>query len=597
MNRLTDPDPVPTNKWLAAYYPNVHLTGTPVKQEINQINFAWGNASPNKNIPADNFSAIYQRKYVLNKAGTYILSGVADDGIRVYVNGVKQIDFWTDRIHYFHKELSLPAGTHHIKVEYYERNANSRIELNFEDASSAVPFEKWRASYYPTMNFQGTPIRQIVNQIDYVWETNSPATAVPNDHFSAIFEKRTIINNPGSYILSGNADDGIRIYIDGVKLVDLWTKGAKPFNEEVNLSTGIHHIKVEYYDQTGNAQLKVHLAVKGKNSRVIYSDYDITLNEAIDKQLNVSSTKPQTDKKYKVYVRSDGIELDPKNLSEGKAIKLYNVRGGPGTNYWSLGVLNLNEKVTILNTVKAEDGFDWYEVSFNRQWVNAAKSDVAYYMDPSNFKPGTASFYQFLKLSQFNGLNAAEVNEKILKGKGILEGRAQSFIQAGFLYNINEIYLIAHALLEKGNGKSELASGVKVKKKIDREGKYVVNENGEFEIEILESDSKDFDAIVYNMYGIGAYDNCPLQCGARTAFNKGWFTPNQAIIGGAQFVADRYIYKGQDTLYKMRWNPTQPATHQYATDIGWAIKQTPRIYDLYNLLDNYNIDFDVPRYK
>ena len=27
---------------------------------------------------------------------------------------------------------------------------------------------------------------------------------------------------------------------------------------------------------------------------------------------------------------------------------------------------------------------------------------------------------------------------------------------------------------------------------------------------------------------------------------------------------------GQNTLYKMRWNPANPGTHQYATDINWA---------------------------
>ena len=27
---------------------------------------------------------------------------------------------------------------------------------------------------------------------------------------------------------------------------------------------------------------------------------------------------------------------------------------------------------------------------------------------------------------------------------------------------------------------------------------------------------------------------------------------------------------GQNTLYKMRWNPAHPGTHQYATDIDWA---------------------------
>jgi mannosyl-glycoprotein endo-beta-N-acetylglucosaminidase len=52
----------------------------------------------------------------------------------------------------------------------------------------------------------------------------------------------------------------------------------------------------------------------------------------------------------------------------------------------------------------------------------------------------------------------------------------------------------------------------------------------------------------------------------------------------------------------MRWNPSAAATngyatHQYATDIGWATKQVKQIYNLYSLLDSYNMTLEIPRYK
>jgi len=46
----------------------------------------------------------------------------------------------------------------------------------------------------------------------------------------------------------------------------------------------------------------------------------------------------------------------------------------------------------------------------------------------------------------------------------------------------------------------------------------------------------------------------------------------------------------------MRWNPDNPGTHQYATDIGWAVKQVANISRLYDLLDRYTLIFDVPVY-
>lgn len=213
----------------------------------------------------------------------------------------------------------------------------------------------------------------------------------------------------------------------------------------------------------------------------------------------------------------------------------------------------------------------------NGGWVNASKSQVEYYINSSNFNINSSDYYQFLVLSQSAALNAREVNQKILNNHGTLTGKAQAFIDAGKQYGVNEAYLISHALLETGNGSSPLAKGVPV----NNQGKVVT--------------AKDAVFTVYNMYGIGAVDNCPLDCGAKRAFDEGWFTPEAAIVGGAEFISS-YITRGQDTLYKMRWNPINPGHPQYATDIGWALKQTPNIKRIYDLLDRYVLIYDVPRY-
>ncbi|WP_404455667.1 S-layer homology domain-containing protein [Virgibacillus necropolis] len=203
----------------------------------------------------------------------------------------------------------------------------------------------------------------------------------------------------------------------------------------------------------------------------------------------------------------------------------------------------------------------------------ASRDLVAYYLNPNNFSRGTSSYLQFLSLSQSTGLKVQELNEKVLAGKGILEGHADAFIEAGQRYGINEVYLISHALHETGNGTSKLATGIKV--------------NGK---------------MTYNMFGVGARDECPNTCGAQRAYDEGWFTPRAAIIGGAKFIGKNYVNAGQDTLYKMRWNPyglqkEGYATHQYATHVSWAVLQTNSIQKIYNLLDTYVLKFDVPTFN
>jgi len=312
-------------------------------------------------------------------------------------------------------------------------------------------------------------------------------------------------------------------------------------------------------------------AATAKISKV-YEAYNITLNDAVNIQMKVN---PQTDKKYSTFISSSAFSSlnSSTNPTQGVVSGTWNIRGGAGTNYWVVATAKNGTTLKILSKVKAADGSTWYQVSLDQSWVNASPDDVKYYLDPNNFSSDAIQQLQFLKLSTSANLDPAEVNEKILAGKGILAGKAAAFIKAGQTYGINEIYLIAHALLETGKGTSDLANGVSYK-----------------------------GVTVYNMYGIGAYDNDPTTGGAAYAYSQGWTTPEKAIIGGAAFIAKDFINAGQDTLYKMKWNPnaaaaSNTATHQYATDIGWASKQVQQIYNLYSLLTSYSLTLDIPTYK
>lgn len=212
-------------------------------------------------------------------------------------------------------------------------------------------------------------------------------------------------------------------------------------------------------------------------------------------------------------------------------------------------------------------------------FIDASKEQVKYYVNSSNFDQNSASYFQFLDLTSPTGINPTEVNSKVLNGVGKLSGQAQAFIDAGRKYNVNEIYLMAHALHETGNGTSDLSSGIPV----DKDGNIV--------------NPKQAVHTVYNMYGYGATDGCPNKCGAKYAFDRSWFTPEDAIIGGAKNIANKYINDGQNTLYKMRWNPDKPGSHQYATDVGWANSQTNRISEIYGFINDYVLIFELPKYN
>lgn len=313
--------------------------------------------------------------------------------------------------------------------------------------------------------------------------------------------------------------------------------------------------------------------------------YDLTLEKMLDIQTSLRHPGPQTDQGKYAWVSGAYI-------TNGKVTAdVLNVRRGPisSTNHDIIGQLLEGTSVTIVDKM---DGWVAIKVPDDLGWGFAAPEDVRYYLNPNNFTDTLRGKLQFLNLSSSANINANEVNSKILRDKGILKGRARTFIKAGRTHGINEIYLISHALLETGNGASTLATGVPV----DKSGNITRNSKGD-----IAKTSKTV-AVVYNMYGVGAVDGDALAGGAKYAFDHGWTTPSKAIIGGAAFVSNGYVGEGQGTLYEMRWNPLGAdrygyATHQYATDIAWAYKQTYRMNTLYKLLTSYNLVFDIPVYR
>ena len=247
---------------------------------------------------------------------------------------------------------------------------------------------------------------------------------------------------------------------------------------------------------------------------------------------------------------------------------------------------NLNDEVSDLDT-EGTVTYTSYDISFPqiiriqmglnpppKIWRNggmsyATESETAEYMNPNSFYTD-AYKYQFLDLSKPNNVSEETLNN-YLADKGVMKGMGEAFIEAAKEYNVSEVYLVAHACLESGNGTSQLATGVEV--------------NG---------------TTVYNLFGIGAYDANPVGNGSQRAYSQGWTSVEAAIKGGAKWISENYVNSSdgrQNTLYKMLWNPENPGTHQYATDIGWAVKQAVSIEKIFSSFTDATLSFDVPVYS
>jgi hypothetical protein len=89
------------------------------------------------------------------------------------------------------------------------------------------------------------------------WGESKPVAALPSaDSFSVRWTgQRTL--HAGFYRFFLFADDGVRLKIDGEVLVDQWHNGRSEYHSPYTyLTSGPHDVVIEYYENTGEAEIR-----------------------------------------------------------------------------------------------------------------------------------------------------------------------------------------------------------------------------------------------------------------------------------------------------------------------------------------------------
>jgi beta-glucosidase len=116
----------------AEYFANKTLEGAPAVTRVDrEVNFDWGMSNPATGIPADDFSARWTGKLVANMTGKYRFGAIADDGVRIYLDGKLIAEDWTDHAPAtVTAEVTLEAGkSYDIRMDYYESKIGAVAKL------------------------------------------------------------------------------------------------------------------------------------------------------------------------------------------------------------------------------------------------------------------------------------------------------------------------------------------------------------------------------------------------------------------------------------------------------------------------------------
>lgn len=108
----------------------------------------------------------------------------------------------------------------------------------------------WVGEYYANPDLQGSPalVRQD-STIGFEWGSAAPAPGLPDEGFSVRW-RQTARFEEGLYDFHATMDDGMRVYVDGMLVIDEWRDEAeRTVTASRHLAAGLHELQVEYYDR------------------------------------------------------------------------------------------------------------------------------------------------------------------------------------------------------------------------------------------------------------------------------------------------------------------------------------------------------------
>mgnify|MGYP004534834039 CR=1 FL=1 len=274
------------------------------------------------------------------------------------------------------------------------------------------------------------------------------------------------------------------------------------------------------------------------------------------------------------------VDLPSGSAKNGNQLQLYSANG-TAAQRWAF------DSVTKSGSAKT------VSYSYSLSYIASLNQVSTSTLDPKAVSTSSNAYYQFMDCRGYTGQVSASQMNKIIdnteKGRqGVFHGRGQAIIDAAKAANINEMYLMAHMMIETGWGTSAQASG-----KYFGKGNVTITESGKTYTKNCPAGT------YYNFIGWGAYDSNP-NAAYDYARYYGWNSVDAALKGAAEKLAKFYLYNGQETVYEMRWNPDAASLgkqHQYCTSTNWAESIGITIGYNYKLIGvTPKVSFLVPKY-
>lgn len=173
-----------------------------------------------------------------------------------------------------HPNFNLGTSQDSVYIAYTHTTGSVRIsKFNFNSNRSGNGLV---AEYFNNTAFTVPAlVHQVDATVDNSW-AGSPVGAIGNDNFSVRWSGQVEAPVTGNYTFSTVSDDGVRLWINDTMRINNWTDHASTTDNSsaIYLTAGQkYNIRLEYYEATGGAEVRLRWSYPGQSTQVIPNTY------------------------------------------------------------------------------------------------------------------------------------------------------------------------------------------------------------------------------------------------------------------------------------------------------------------------------------
>ena len=263
--------PTPATGLSASYFDNLDFTGATLGRTDPRIDFDFGAGAPSANLGSDQFAVRWSGRVLADRTESYTFYTQTDDGVRLWVNGVQLVNDWTDHgIVENRGTIALIAGRKYdLLMEYYDNAGSGLARLLWSSAGtpkSVIPADHLfqptnglTGSYFAGLTLTGQAHTRNDPTANFNWGNGFGDPNVGSELFSVRWTGRVTPPFSETYRFYANSDDGVRLWVNNVLLVDDWTDhGPTESSGTIALTAGVRYdIRMEYYQKGGGALVQL----------------------------------------------------------------------------------------------------------------------------------------------------------------------------------------------------------------------------------------------------------------------------------------------------------------------------------------------------